>query len=177
MIGKRGRWDVVWAVETRADGMQLTAPAEQPEPDPAEQPAGAVDATGPTSFRYLPSSGVAVGWHPYLSRESGAERRFVQCRVADLSVRPIATRPGPRSRMLRDPAPGPTDPAHQIPPAAISRAGIRLERRYMLGRRVDGQPILWVQRRRTPLTAPPASQLRFDVVQELLPVNPMTGTP
>jgi hypothetical protein len=31
--------------------------------------------------------------------------------------------------------------------------------------------VLWVQRRRTPLFAPPASTLRFDVLDEILEVR------
>jgi hypothetical protein len=56
---------------------------------------------------------------------------------------------------------------HEIAPDALPRNGIRIERRHVLGRRVDGEPVLWVQRRRTPLLAPPASQLRFDVLEVL----------
>ena len=85
---------------------------------------------------------------------------------------PVAPRPGPTSRLLRDPAAGPADPAHQIVPGAMPRAGMRLDRRYVLGRRTDGQPVLWVQRRRTPLFAPPASQLRFDVLEEIPEIRP-----
>ena len=106
-------------------------------------------------------------WHPYLSSDAGNVRRFVQARLADLNVRPIEPRPGPTSRLLRDPAAGPADPVHQIAPDAVPRTGIRLERRHVLGRRSDGRPVLWVQRRRTPLFAPPASQLRFDVLEEV----------
>jgi hypothetical protein len=47
--------------------------------------------------------------------------------------------------------------------------GLRLERRWVLARRTDGSPVLWSQRRRIPLLAPPVPQLRFDVLQELPP--------
>jgi hypothetical protein len=57
---------------------------------------------------------------------------------------------------------------HQIEPAAVPSNGLRLERRWLLGRRTDGAPVLWMQRRRTPLLAPPTSGLRFDVLRELL---------
>jgi hypothetical protein len=110
-------------------------------------------------------------WHPYLSSDAGNVRRYVQGRVADLNVRPVVPRPGPTSRLLRDAAAGPADPAHQIGPGAVPRTGLRIERRHVLGRRVDGQPVLWVQRRRTPLFAPPASTLRFDVLDEILEVR------
>ena len=45
-------------------------------------------------------------------------------------------------------------------------AGLRLDRRFVLGRGTDGRPVLWLQRRRMPLLAPPVSNLRFDVVEE-----------
>src|SRR6185503_17043322 len=72
-------------------------------------------------------------------------------------------RPGPASRLLRNPAAGPSDPFHEIAPGAVPRSGMRIDRRYVLGRRVDGEPVLWIQRRRSPLFTPPASALRFDV--------------
>ena len=48
----------------------------------------------------------------------------------------------------------------------IPTLGLRLERRAMLARGTDGRPVLWTQRRRLPLLAPPAPKLRFDVLQE-----------
>ncbi|HEV2951754.1 MAG TPA: hypothetical protein VGZ51_06600, partial [Actinomycetota bacterium] len=107
-------------------------------------------------------------WHPYLISDAANIRRFVQARLADLTERPIDPRPGPKSRLLRNPAAGPNDPFHEIAPGAIPRSGIRIDRRYVLGRRVDGQPVLWVQRRRSPLFTPPASALRFDALEEIL---------
>ena len=47
---------------------------------------------------------------------------------------------------------------------------------YVLGRRTDGQPVLWIQRRRTTLNAPPTSMLRFDVLEEIPEIR-ATGTP
>jgi hypothetical protein len=51
--------------------------------------------------------------------------------------------------------------------ATIPTTGLRLERRWMLGRRTDGLPVLWAQRRRLPLLGPPVSGLRFDVLDEV----------
>jgi len=158
--------NVLWAIERRVDGIELVEP-DEPAETPAGSPAGDVVVTGTRGYRYVPATTVPHLWHPYLSSDAGNVRRFVQGRLADLDTRPISPRPGPTSRLLRDPAAGPTDPVHQIAPGAVPRAGIRMERRYVLGRRVDGQPVLWVQRRRTPLFAPPASHLRFDVVEEI----------
>jgi hypothetical protein len=41
----------------------------------------------------------------------------------------------------------------------------------MLGRRTDGNPVLWTQRRRRPLLTPPGLRLRFDTLQ------PVVGAP
>jgi hypothetical protein len=89
----------------------------------------------------------------------------VQGRLADLDVRPVVPRLGPTSRLLRDPGAGAADPDHQIAVDAVPRAGLRLDRRHILGRRTDGQPVLWLQRRRTTLAAPPVSILRRDVLE------------
>jgi hypothetical protein len=164
--------NVLWAIERRVDCVELSEPDEPAEPPPAEPPSGDLVVTGTRRYRYVPATTVPHRWHPYLSSDIGNVRRFVQGRLADLNVRPIAPRPGPTSRLLRDPAAGSADPTHQIAPGAVPRNGVQIERRHVLGRRVDGQPVLWVQRRRTPLFAPPASQLRFDVLEEILEVRP-----
>jgi len=172
--------NVLWAIEQRVDGIELVEPpAPSPDgPGPAgeltlaEAPAGQVVATAARRYRYLPSTTVPHLWHPYLLSDAGNVRRFVQGRLADLTVRPIEPRPGPTSRLLRDPAAGSSDPVHHLAPAAVPRAGIHLDRRYVLGRRTDGRPVLWVQRRRTPLSGAPASLLRFDVLEELPEISP-----
>jgi len=164
--------NVLWAIERRVDGVELVEPDEPEEPPPVTPPAGDVVVMGTRRYRYVPSTAVPHLWHPYLISDAGDVRRFVQARLADLNVRPVVPRPGPTSRMLRDPAAGPTEPAHQISPGAVPRNGLRIDRRHVLGRRVDGQPVLWVQRRRTPLLAPPSSSLRFDVLEEVLEVRP-----
>ena len=160
--------NILWAIEQRVDGAELVEP-DEPEPEePVAPPEGQVVVTGTRSYRYVPATSVPHHWHPYLISDAGNRRRFVQARLADLNERPIDPRPRPTSRLLRNPAASPTDPFHEIAPGAIPRSGMRIERRFVLGRRVDGQPLLWVQRRRSPLFAPPASALRFDVLEEVL---------
>ena len=160
--------NVLWAIEQRVDGAELVEP-DEPEPVvPQTPPEGQVVVTGRRSYRFVPATSVPHHWYPYLVSDAGNRRRFVQARLADLDERPIEPRPGPKSRLLRNPAAGPTDAFHEIAPGAIPRSGVRLDRRYVLGRRVDGQPVLWLQRRRSPLFMPPASGLRFDVLEELL---------
>jgi hypothetical protein len=163
--------NVLWAIERRVDGVELVEPDEPAAAPSAGAPVGQVVVTDRPRYRYLPSTSVPHRWHPYVSSDDGNVRRFVQARLADLAERPVAPRAGPLSRLLRDPSAGPADPTHAISPAAIPRAGVQLDRRYVLGRRTDGLPVLWVQRRRTPLGAPPVSALRFDVLEEILDVR------
>jgi hypothetical protein len=167
LLGMDEDANVLWAIERRVDGIELVEPDEPVAPAPAEAPAGQVVVTGTRRYRYVPATTVPRLWHPYMSSDAGNVRRFVQGRLADLDVRPVVPRPGPTSRLLRDPAAGPADPDHQISPSAVPRVGLRLDRRHVLGRRTDGQPVLWVQRRRGPLFAPPASALRLDVLEEI----------
>jgi hypothetical protein len=164
--------NILWAIERRVDGIELVEPDEPAAPAPAAPPTGQVVVTGTRRYRYVPATSVPRLWHPYVSSDAGNVRRFIQGRMADLNVRPVVPLSAPTSRLLHDPAAGPADPAHQIAPGAVPRTGLRIERRHVLGRRVDGQPVLWVQRRRTPLFAPPASALRFDVLEEALEIRP-----
>jgi hypothetical protein len=87
--------------------------------------------------------------------------------MADLSnPSGLGNMPAPRSTLLR-PSPGDnTEPRlHRIEPAAIPVDGLQIERRYLLGRRTDGLPVLWQQRRRMPLAAPPVTRLQYDVLK------------
>jgi hypothetical protein len=130
-----------------------------------------VRVTEQTRYVYRPSTGVPRYWHPYLVAEVGGRRRYVQGRLVDLEQRPPVPMPEPVSPLLRDPLAPAGGPVHQIEPATVPTTGLRLERRWVLGRRTDGRPVLWTQRRRLPNLAPPASGLRFDVVE---PVSVVT---
>ena len=117
-------------------------------------------------YRYMPASTVPDHWHPYVLARSGV-RRFIQARLADFEHRPVMPRSGPTSRLLRDPQAATTDPAHTIFPDAVPRTGLRLDRRFVLGRSTTGEPVLWVQRRRSLLGAAPVSRLRFDLLESM----------
>jgi hypothetical protein len=41
-----------------------------------------------------------------------------------------------------------------------------LRRRAMLARDTNGRPVLWVERSTAPVSGPPVSHLRFDVLAE-----------
>jgi hypothetical protein len=75
--------------------------------------------------------------------------------------------PEPTAKVLADPNAGSTGPAHQIEPATLPAAGITIERRWMLARDTAGNPVLWIQRQRHPVLAPPSRLLRFDVLAAL----------
>jgi len=165
--------NVIWAIEERVDGHAVVEPEKEPDVVfvDGEGVHGEVVVSGPTRYRYVPSTAVPRRWHPYLASDAGGVMRFVQGRLADLTTRPVTVRPGPTSRLLRDPAATAADPVHALSRHAVQRDGLRLERRHILGRRVDGQPALWVQRRRSPLAVPPASEARFDVLDPVVAVE------
>ena len=172
MLGVDDDANVLWAVEQRVDGADVgpsdgVADNEPAAPAPAAGealPSGQVVVTAPPSYGYLPSSEVPPNWHPYLLSTDGP-RRFLQARLADLLTRPVTLLPGPASRVLRPPRTSDAEPYHALDPAAVPQRGLRIERRYQLGRRTDGMPVLWVQRRTTPLQGPPVSGLLFDVLE------------
>jgi hypothetical protein len=161
--------NIVWAVERRIAGRDLPTPARpQPTtPEPADDSAEPADAARQPSYAYRASSDVPPFWHPYMIDEDPAPpRRLVQGRLADLSGRRAVLTPPPVSNLLRpDPDDNSEPRIHRIEPATIPLDGLQLERRYMLGRRTDGLPVLWQQRRRVPLAAPPSMRLQHDVFE------------
>lgn len=156
--------NLVWAVERRIGGRSV---ATDPDPDP--EPPARLDASGRAGFAYRASTRVPRYWHPYVVQEIAGRRRFVQGRAADLSGPTAVLLPPPVSDLLHDPGSGGVHPVHQIEPAAIPQDGLRLERRAMLARGTDGQPVLWTQRRRQPLLTPPGLRLRFDTLEQVPP--------
>jgi hypothetical protein len=153
------------AVERRLGGRDVQTdapPAPQPAPEGVQ-----LDQSVRSRYRYRPSTPLVPNRHPYEVAEVGGRRRFVQGRFADLSADPPELLPEPRAAMLQDPAAPSAGPAHQIEPATTPTTGLRLERRWMLARRTDATPVLWMQRRRLPLLAPPVLDLRFDVLEEV----------
>jgi hypothetical protein len=165
--------NMLWAVEQRALGHELAQPSPAPPAPPAvpQPPEGLVQTSRRKEYAYRPSTTVPSYWHPYVVADVNARRRFIQGRLANLETRPPVLIPPPISPFLADPHALATDPAHQIEPSTIPTTGLRLDRRYVLGRRTDGQPVLWLQRRRLPLIGPPVSNLRFDVLEEQVAVQ------
>jgi hypothetical protein len=157
--------NVLWAVERRIDGSEVVEP--DPVPPTPPPPDGQLAILRPRRYRYLPATNVPTHWHPYVIQATGSVRRYIQGRLADLDQRPVVPRPGPTSPLLLDPQATGSGPAHAIVPDVVPRLGIRLDRRFVLGRSTTGTPLLWVQRRRSPLSGPPASRLRYDNLEAI----------
>jgi hypothetical protein len=159
--------DALWAVELRADG------AEQASDALASEALADGTRTGSRSFTWIPVSTLPEYWHPYRLEERDGRTVFVQGLVADLLGDESGVRRGPRSELIggvsdEEVADGVSRDGHGhiLELHAVPYQGVRLERRYKLGRGSDGRPVLWRQRARLPLLGPPVSNLRFDVLRE-----------
>ncbi len=183
LIGVDEDANLAWAVELRADGAQLLRDAE------TAAAIAETTRTGTRSFRYLPSTTLPNGWHPYQrvrvgdpqpsgglvtaatdpgagDGRSGGWRQGV---LADLTGPYPRPRPGPRSRLIGGPSGAGIGRGHQLASNAIPSNGVLLRRRAMLARDTAGRPILWVERSTAPVSGPPISHLRFDVFAEDAP--------
>ncbi|MEJ1337224.1 MAG: hypothetical protein RNU03_11210 [Candidatus Sedimenticola sp. (ex Thyasira tokunagai)] len=157
----------VWAIEQRIEGRATITPKVDKTINSATPEGEIPSSQDETAWRYRQSSEMPYYWHPYEITETNiGERLYVQGRLADYSSGEAVYRPEPVVRLLNDPVAPADQPPHYIVPAAIPPTGLRLQRRNKLGRRVDGKPVLWIQRERLPLLGPPISGLRFDVLEE-----------
>ena len=149
--------NLAWAVEERLEG-RVTERVRPPQQPPRVADADA-DPEPPPPYRYEPVSAVPDHWHPYPREEDGSGL-FVQGRLVALDPDGNPDpRPVPRAAFLRG-----TGGLHRLAPWRLPPTGVRLEARPVLARTTAGAPVLWVQRRRTPLLAMPSSGLRFDAV-------------
>lgn len=166
--------NLAWAVELRADGRQLLDGAETAEA------IAETTRTGTRTFRYLPSTTLPDHWHPYervRAGDAGARAGdgdgrsgvWRQAVLADLSGPAPRPRPGPVSRLIGGPSGAGLGRGHELAADAIPSNGLRLRRRAVLARDTAGRPVLWVERSAVPVTGPPASHLRFDVLAEDAP--------
>ena len=99
---------------------------------------------------------------------SGGWRQGV---LADLTGPYPRPRPGPRSRLIGGPSGAGIGRGHQLASDAIPSNGVLLRRRAMLARDTAGRPVLWVERSTAPVSGPPISHLRFDVLAEDAPAK------
>lgn len=173
LIGVDEDANLAWAVELRADGLQLL---------PDVQSDAAVLETSRTAsrdFRYLPSTTLPMHWQPYQRVRAGDPQadpsegagdgrsgHWRQAVLVDLTEPDPAPRPGPISRLIGGPSGTGIGAGHLLAADAIPSNGIRLQRRAVLARDTNGRPILWVERSAQPVTGPPVSHLRFDVFAE-----------
>ncbi len=152
--------NLVWAVERRVAGRDLETPARPAAPPTPPEP------TPQPGYTYWPGGEGAPHWHPYpVEASDTGPRRLIQGRLANLT-RPGSRQlfPPPVSTLLRPTPGGGGGSIHRLDPAALPADGLQVERRHLLGRRTDGTPVLWQQRRRVPLTTPPSMRLQFDVL-------------
>jgi len=180
LIGVDEDANLAWAVELRADGMQLLRDAD------TATAIAETTRTGTRVFRYLPSTTLPNGWHPYErirvddplptggpgtkqtnpGSGDGRSGNWRQAVLADLSGVYPRFRPGPLSRMIGGPAGSGLGRGHQLASTAIPSNGVMLRRHAMLARDTNGRPVLWVERSAAPVSGPPVSHLRFDVFAE-----------
>ena len=157
--------NLLWAVERRVAGHEVSSAAAPPPARDRSIPPSAVP-----SYEYAGGREVAPHWHPYEVEErpgpnGSPRRRFVQRRLADLSKPDPQLMPAAMAQVLRVHS-GAGETIHEIEPATVPSIGVVLERRYRLARDIDGNPILWSQRQRSPFLHPPSRALRFDVLAE-----------
>jgi hypothetical protein len=183
LIGVDEDANLAWAVELRADGLVLL--------DSAATAAAVAETTrtGTRDFRYLPSTTLPNRWHPYDrvrlgdpavggdvvtaantpgagDGRSGGWRQGV---LADLTGPYPRPRPGPISQLIGGPSGAGLGRSHALDADAIPSNGVMLRRRAMLARDTNGRPVLWVERSAVPVSGPPVSHLRFDVLAEAAP--------
>jgi hypothetical protein len=183
LIGVDEDTNLAWAVELRADGLQVLRDAE------TAAAIAETTRTGTRAFRYLPSTTLPNGWYPYQrvrlgdpqpsggsvtgmtnpgagDGRSGGWRQGV---LADLTGPYPRHRPGPVSRLIGGPSGAGIGRGHQLASNAIPSNGVVLRRRAMLTRDTAGRPVLWVERSTSPIAGPAVSHLRFDVFAEDTP--------
>jgi hypothetical protein len=174
LIGVDEDANLAWAVELRADGVQLL------EDTTTDAAVVETTRTGTRNFRYLPSTTLPAHWHAYQrvrqgdpafdaaaqTAGDGRSGYWRQAVVADLTGPRPRPRTGPVSRLIGGPSGAGLGRGHDLAPTAIPSNGVRLQRRAMLARDTAGRPVLWVERSARPVSGPPVSHLRFDVFAE-----------
>jgi hypothetical protein len=158
LVGVDEEANVLWAVERRVAGVaRSVGPDEVPQTR-----AQAVDTAASGPVDYQPSSPLPKGWFPFTLSQPWV--RFVPHRLADLRSDVPTPLPPPQSPFLTDDRG--REPAYfELAPRAIPSSGLRLSRRFVLARALDGRPVLWQRRSAVPLTTPPGKPLLFDVVE------------
>jgi hypothetical protein len=172
LIGVDEDANLAWAAELRAEGVELLHDALTADA------VAETTRTGTRRFTYRPSTTLPNHWHPYqrvrqgdpaapaVGAGDGRSGLWRQAVLADLTGQEPKPRPGPVSRLIGGPSGDGVGRGHELAPGAIPSNGVRLRRRAMLARDTSGRPVLWVERSAGPMTGPPVSHLRFDVLAE-----------
>lgn len=175
LLGKDEYTNVLWAVERRIDGRDITVPDRTPSQEATNptlaRPSRETQPEGQKRFVYVPGKDAAAHWHPYKledqPRSDGQPTwRYVQRRMVDLERLQPELLPAANAHVLQRFTEGGKEAVHEINPATVPGIGMMLERRYMLTRDVMGKPVIWLRRQRTPFLAPPGRAVRFDVMAE-----------
>ena len=159
--------NLLWAVERIIDSRDVQSSIEK-EPDNenlkfnAGIPKGNALPGQEIEYAYIPAKGISRYWYPYEIDKSKDIRQLVQRSLVDYSLQQPKKMPLPNAQVLQSIEP---EQLHVINPLAIPSNGIQLERRWQLARDMNGLPVLWIQRKRSPLLAPPARLLKFDVME------------
>lgn len=156
--------NVVWAVERRIRGRDAAGDHVEPGGTSLVPPPPA-DLTVAKAYEYVPGEGSEAHWIPYTIEDSGDGVSFVQRRLADYSTAPPTLLPSASAGVLTSSS----GEVHRIVPAAVPATGMQVELRWQLARTTTGDPVLWAERQRRPLLAPPARRLRFDVAAPTAP--------
>lgn len=185
LIGVDEDANLAWAAELRADGRPVLAHTQ------TAKALAETTRTGTRDFRYLPSTTLPNGWHPYQrvrlgdvspgggevtpathpAAGDGRSGSWRQAVLADLTGAWPRPRPGPQSRLIGGPSGLGIGRGHELAADAIPSNGVMVRRRAMLARDTAGRPVLWVERSTAPVAGPPVSHLRFDVLAEDAPAT------
>ncbi|KAB7743200.1 hypothetical protein GA707_13845 [Nostocoides sp. F2B08] len=109
---------------------------------------------------YLYGGSVRPGWYGH------GRDLFVQARIRD----PLTGQLAPLPTMAILPPP-PDGAPHTLLPLAVPSSGIRLSRRLVLARDVDGNPVFWERTERRPLDVSVDVDLRWDTLNQRPPVT------
>ncbi len=157
--------NLLWAVERIIDSRDVQSGNEK-SPDNENQkfntgiPKGNALPGQEIEYAYIPAKGILPFW--YEIDKSKDTRQLVQRSLVNYSLQQPIKMPPPKAQVLQSNEP---KQLHVISPLAIPSNGIQLERRWQLARDMNGFPVLWIQRKRSPLLAPTARLLKFDVME------------
>jgi hypothetical protein len=165
-LGLDEQMNLLWAVERRVDGRELSAALPELPDGSKLAPVERLSALqGARSYRYRPATGIVQHWHPYAQDHDDADGpAYVLRGLVDLELVRPAMLPRPTARAL-----GNTpiqSRLHRLASEAMMTGGLEVQRRWKLARGTDGRPLLWIERCCLPLREMPARTMRFDVLDE-----------